>query len=350
MNISINEIKIGKKYLGQNHPIFITAEIGVTCNYDMKITKELIDVAKTAGADAVKLIFWFPEEIMSDKTITYSYDTINGKVSENMFEMLNELRFSLDEWHEIKEYADKQDIIVFSTVNSPSGIKYAEAIELEAYKLSSWDYNYLPLWEKISKLNKPMIIDTGPVNTLEVAKVMQLMKDAKNDKSILVHCFHTNNHSEMNMNAIPFMRKAFNTLVGYSSRNQESETDFMAVALGSVYIEKRLTLSTKLPGHHHIISMEPNEFTDYVKMIRNAQSSLGIKSLNPSDGDLQERKKAFRHLVVTSDLKKGTILSYDDLEGKRPENGLSPEYMDYFIGKELKRDLNYNDSIDWDDI
>ena len=301
----------------------------------MKITKELIDVAKTAGADAVKLIFWFPEEIMSDKTITYSYDTINGKVSENMFEMLNELRFSLDEWHEIKEYADKQDIIVFSTVNSPSGIKYAEAIELEAYKLSSWDYNYLPLWEKISKLNKPMIIDTGPVNTLEVAKVMQLMKDAKNDKSILVHCFHTNNHSEMNMNAIPFMRKAFNTLVGYSSRNQESETDFMAVALGSVYIEKRLTLSTKLPGHHHIISMEPNEFTDYVKMIRNAQSSLGIKSLNPSDGDLQERKKFFRHLVVTSDLKKGTILSYDDLEGKRPENGLSPEYMDYFIGKEL---------------
>ena len=114
--------------------------------------------------------------------------------------------------------------------------------------------------------------------------------------------------------------------------------------------EKRLTLSTKLPGHHHIISMEPNEFTEYVKMIRNAQSSLGIKSLNPSDGDLQERKKAFRHLVVTSDLKKGTILSYDDLEGKRPENGLSPEYMDYFIGKELKRDLKYNDSIDWDDI
>jgi N,N'-diacetyllegionaminate synthase len=179
------EIKLGGKILSEDQPLFITAEIGVTCNYDMHITKELIDVTKSSGADAVKLIFWFPEEIMSDKTINYTYDTVNGKVSENMFEMLNGLSFSLDEWHQIKEYADKQGIVLFSTVNSPSGIEYAEAIGLDAYKLSSWDFNYFPLWKKISKLNKPMIIDTGPVNTLEVAKVMQLMKDAENDQSMV---------------------------------------------------------------------------------------------------------------------------------------------------------------------
>ena len=165
------KIKIGNKVLGEKQPLFITAEIGITCNYDINITKELIDVTKEAGADAIKLIFWFPEEIMSDKTISYSYETTKGKVSENMFEMLNKLRFTLDEWYEIKEHADKQGIIIFSTVNSPSGIEYAEAIDLDAYKLSSWDYNYFPLWKQISKLNKPMIIDTGPVNTLEVAKV-----------------------------------------------------------------------------------------------------------------------------------------------------------------------------------
>ena len=344
------EIKIGKKILGEKHPLFITAEIGITCNYDMSITKELIDVTKSVGADAVKLIFWFPEEIMSDKTISYTYDTVNGKVSENMFEMLNKLRFTLDEWHEIKEYADKQGVILFSTVNSPSGIEYAETIGLEAYKLSSWDYNYFPLWKKISKKNKPIIIDTGPVNTLEAAKIMQLLKDAGNDQSILVHCFHTDNHAEMNMNAIPYMRNAFDTLVGYSSKNQDFETDLMAVALGVIYIEKRLTLSTKLPGHHHIISMEPNEFTEYVKLIRNVQAALGIRNLNPSDVDLEERKKAFRHLVVTNDFKKGTILTEDKLEGKRPENGISPEYLEFFIGKKLKRDLRYNEAITWDDI
>ena len=266
--------------------------------------KELIDVVKSAGADAVKLIFWFPEEIMSDKSIAYTYNTADKKVTENMYKMLNKLRFSLDEWHQIKKYADAKDIILFSTVNSPSGIQYAEKIGLEAYKLSSWDFNYLPLWEKISDLNKPMIIDTGPVNTLEVAKVMELMKDSNNEKSILVHCFHTDSFSEMNMNSIPFMKNTFDTLVGYSSRDQSSETDIMAVALGSIYIEKRLTMSHELEGHHHILSLRPKEFHEYVDLIRNVSQAKGKKALLPSKSDIAERKKWFRHLVAASDLKK----------------------------------------------
>ena len=115
------EITIGNKKIGKDHSLFITAEIGVTCNYDLGLTKELIDVTKQAGADAVKLIFWFPEEIMSDKTIDYTYNTVNkGKVTVNMYDMLNELRFSLDEWHEIKEYADNKEITLFTL---PSRIK-----------------------------------------------------------------------------------------------------------------------------------------------------------------------------------------------------------------------------------
>ena len=99
-------IRIGNREIGEGKQIFIIAEIGVTCNYDVTLTKELIDVTKQAGADAVKLIFWFPEEIMSDKTINYTYETTSGIVVENMFEMLSKLKFSLDEWEEIREYAD----------------------------------------------------------------------------------------------------------------------------------------------------------------------------------------------------------------------------------------------------
>tara|TARA_B100002052_G_scaffold292614_1_gene314449 strand:+ start:538 stop:1581 length:1044 start_codon:yes stop_codon:yes gene_type:complete len=344
------EIKICNRLIGSRHPIFITAEIGVTCNYDMSITKELIDITKEAGADAVKLIFWFPEEIMSDKTVLYNYETKKGEISENMFDMLDKLRFTLDEWHEVKNYADEKGIILFSTVNSPSGIKYAEKIGLEAYKLSSWDFNYIPLWEEISKLNKPMIIDTGPVTTFEVAKVMQLMNDFENNQSILVHCFHTNNFSEMNMNSIPYMSNAFDTLVGYSSSNQDIETDIMALTLGAVYLEKRLTLNHDLPGHHHIKSMEPNDFINYVTFIKKLHSALGKKILKPSNGDLKIRKRAFRHLVANEDLKAGTIINADMLASKRPSGGISPEYLELFIGKKLKRDLKYNQSITWDDI
>jgi len=344
------EVLIRNRMLGSDHPLFITAEIGVTCNYDMKITKDLIDVVHNAGADAVKLIFWFPDEIMSDKTITYSYETAKKTVTENMYEMLDKLRFTLDEWRELKAYAVSRNVILFSTVNSPSGIEYAEAIGLEAYKLSSWDYNYFSLWKQISELGKPLLIDTGPVNTLEVAKVMQLMQEAGNEQSVLVHCLHTDNHAEMNMRAIPYMRKAFNTLVGYSSKDRNSETDIMAITLGAVFLEKRLTLSRDLPGHHHILSMEPKEFEEYVKLMRNVQAALGVEYLQPSQADRAEREKWFRQIVVNQDIPSGTKLSSDMLEGKRPESGISPEYMDLFIGRETKRDLKYNEALSWHDI
>ena len=343
-----NEIKIRNRIIGEGHPLFIVAECGVTCNYDMKIAKELIDVVQESGADAIKFIFWFPEEIMSDKTIAYEYSTINGRKSENMYEMLNNLRFTLDEWRELKAYADSRNVILFSTVNSPSGIEYAEAIGLEAYKLSSWDFNYFPLWKQISELGKPLLIDTGPVNTLEVAKVMQLMQEAGNEQSVLVHCFHTDNHTEMNMRAIPYMRRAFNTLVGYSSKDRNSETDIMAITLGAVFLEKRLTLSRDLSGHHHILSMEPKEFEAYVKSMRDVQAALGVENLRPSHADITERNKWFRHIVANQDIPAGTILSPEMLEGKRPEKGISPEDIEFFIGRRTKRELKYNDALTWD--
>jgi N,N'-diacetyllegionaminate synthase len=343
-------IQIRNRVLAEDQPLFITAEIGVTCNYDMKIAKDLIDVVHDSGADAVKFIFWFPEEIMSDKTIPYTYQTTKGEVTENMFEMLQGLRFSLDQWHELKAYADSKDVVIFSTVNSPSGVEWAEAIGLEAYKLSSWDYNYFPLWRRIAQLGKPMLIDTGPVNTLEVAKVIQLMRDAGNDQGLLVHTIHTHDYAQMNMRSIPYMRQAFGTLVGYSSADQDSETDIMAVTMGAVYMEKRLTMRRDLAGHHHILSLEPKEFEGYVKLIRNVQAALGRYDLSPSDGDLEQRKRWFRHLVANQDIPAGTVLTEDMIESKRPENGISPEYQGLFVGRTTRRDLKYNEALLWDDV
>ena len=345
-----DQIRIRNRVLGEDRPVFITAEIGVTCNYDIKVSKELIDVVHETGADAAKFIFWFPEEIMSDRTITYTYQTVRGTQSENMYEMLSKLRFTLDEWRDLKAYADSKDVILFATVNSPSGIEYAETIGLEAYKLSSWDFNYHTLWRRVAAIGKPMIIDTGPVGVLELAKVMDIMKDAGNDQSVLVHCIHTDNCEEMNMGAIPYMRKAFNTLTGFSSTDQDSETDIMAATLGAVFLEKRLTLSRDLPGHHHILSLEPKEFEKYVKLMRNVQAALGTEDLQPSQGDLEERRKWFRHVVANQDIPKGTKLTAEMLEGKRPEKGISPEYTDLFVGRETRRDLRCNEALSWDDV
>lgn len=343
-------IKIRDKVIGKDAPVFITAEIGITCNYEMTITKSLIDVAQEAGADAVKFIFWFPDELMSDKTVIWKYSTVNGPAEENMYEMLNRYRFTLDEWFEIKEYADSKGIILFSTIYSQSGLDYAQKLELEAFKLSSWDFNNFPTWKKAAALGKPLIMDTGPVNTLDVAKVMDMMKQVGNEESLLVHCFHTDKYSEMNMRAIPYMAKTFNSLVGYSSDTQKSETDIIAVTMGAVFLEKRLTLDRTLPGHHHVLALEPDEFKSYVQMIRNIEAAQGMYDLRPSPNDLKERKKWFRHLCLAKDVSAGTILTEEILVSKRPEKGISPEFIEVFLGRPLKRDMKENEAISFSDI
>jgi len=264
--------------------------------------------------------------------------------------MLNELRFTLDEWREVKAYADQKGVIVFSTVNSPTGIAWAEEIGLDAYKLSSWDFNYHPLWRKIAQKGKPILIDTGPVYLFELAKVMQILEEEGNDQCVLVHCFHTKDPSEMNMRTVPYLRRTFGVPVGYSSADTHDETDIMAVALGAAFLEKRLTLRRDLPGHHHAISKEPDEFKAYVQTMRNVHAARGRDALLPSRNDLAERKKWFRHLVANRDLAAGTKLTADMLEGKRGERDASPEHFDFFLGRTLKRALRENESILWDDV
>ncbi len=344
------EFAIGGRKIGDGHPLFIIAECGITCNYDLEITKRLIDATAAAGADAVKFIFWFPDEIMCDKTVTATYQTVRGPEIVNMYERFNTLRFTLDEWKEVKAYADKKGIIVFSTVNSTSGITYAQALGLDAYKLSSWDYNDLPLWKKIAEIGKPMIIDTGPVYKEDVAKVMAIMKDAGNDECVLLHCFHTKEYPEMNMRAIPYMRETFDALVGYSAADFDDKLDILAVGLGACMLEKRITVDHALPGHHHVLSKLPDEFAAYVKEMRDAHAALGTKSLRPSPNDLKERKKFFRHLVANKDLKTGTVLTEEMLASKRGEIDVSPEQISKFIGRELKRDLRENESILQSDV
>jgi N,N'-diacetyllegionaminate synthase len=344
------ELVIGGRRIAEGQRPFVMAEVGVTCNYDLRIARALIDATHEAGADAAKFIFWFPEEIMADRTVTYTYETVAGPRTENMFEMLNKLRFSFPQWQELKEYADRRGIVLFATVNSPSGIEWAEKLGLEAYKLSSWDFNDLPLWRRIATFGKPMLIDTGPVDSLDVAKVMRVMREAGNTQAALIHCVHTDVPAEINMRSIPYLRAAFGCVVGYSSKDRASETDIMAVTLGASILEKRLTLDRSLPGHHHVISLEPAEFKNYVRMIRDVHASLGTLDLIPSPADLAERKKWFRHLVASRSLPAGTRLTADMLESKRGEVGVSPEYFDILVGRELRRPLGKDESIAWADV
>ena len=329
--------------------IYIIAEIGVTCNYDLKITKQLIKEAKKSGADAVKFVFHFPDELMSDKDVLYTYKTTKGDVTENMFDMFESLRFSLDEWFVIKEECEKLNIDFFASVDCNSGIEWGEKLGFKYYKLGTWDVNDIVLLKKLATLNKPVIVDVGASPESEIERMIDILGS---NNTIILHDYHTDKFEEMNMCTIKYLKQKYNIITGYSSPNSYDVNDYISVAMGASVIEKRLTLSKDLEGHHHIISKTPEEFKEWVKNIRQAELAIGKYGVHPSSNDLKERKEYFKCICFDKDLSKGTVITEDMLACKRPEKkGMIPLENFYgIVGNILTTDVKRNEAVKITDL
>jgi len=326
--------------------LFIVAEVGNQFNGDLETAKKLALVAKEAGADAVKYIFWFPDEIMAED-IPYTYETVGGLKTESMKGLLNKLRLPLHEWAEVKHYCDKIEIIMMSTVNCFGAYDYALDLGLPIIKLSSWDWNFTDLWRWCARTMLPCIADLGPVTEEEVKKNVDLFLEEKSKSLMFLHCTHG---EKMNMSSISYLRDKFDCITGYSSSGRNDETDIMSIGLGACILEKRLTLDRKGGVLHDAISKEPDEFKDYVTQMRKLKSALGDYGINQSKEDWAERPKWFRRVVVNSPIGEGDPVLRHELECKRGETGFPPERIWEIVGKIAKHDMPANYDITLEDV
>ena len=327
--------------------LFIIAEVGNQFAGDVSTSKRLIDVASEAGADAVKFIFWFPDEILADKELKYTYEINGGNRTEPMYDLLDRLRLTEGQWIEVRDYAAYKNINFMSTVISPSGVDLASLLDLDAVKISSWDYNFLDLWKWCAGLDRPIFVDIGPCTQDELKRNLSLLKDYGSSDVCVLHCFHTRDPLFKNMASIQYIRGNLGYPAGFSSTDYNDDDDITAVAMGAVVLEKRLTLSRKGGVLHDAISKEPEEFKDYVKKMRGIKESIGKWGIFPSPQDLEQRKKWFRRVVADCDIKQGDSITRGLLEAKRGEWGISPEYIWEFVGKRALRDIRKNEDMDW---
>lgn len=342
-------IKIEDIYIGKDYRCFLTAEAGTTCNGDMSMAKELVDAALEAGVDAIKFQTVDPEQI-SDKSTVYRYQTVDGWVEENMYDMLKGLTFAPEEWQELADYVRSKGLIFFSTVDYLSGVDLIESCHVPLHKMSSWDVQYEPLIIKIAKTDKPVMLDLGPAKLSDIARFIDLCKLHGSGEVILLHDFHTAKPSEMNMRNIPYLQSVFDLPVGFSAPGREDDLDIIAVSLGADVIEKRITLSLKMPGHHHYLSLEPKELKRWVERIRLAEAALGTREIRPSKSDLEDAKKYFRSICATRPIKEGEVYSTDNLDGKRPGTGIPTRYLDIFLGNKAPHPLEADSLLTWKDI
>ena len=346
----MKKIQIANQWAGEGEPVFIVVETGTTCNGDLETALRMVDVAKEAGADAIKFMLMDPDCFMSDRTVTYEYEWSGGRRSENMYEMFKSLMFSPESWIQIRDRCRERGILFYVTIDYLAGVDLAEQLEVPAYKLSSWDTANFPLIQRMASTQKPIVVDLGPTWLGDIEKLLQVIQREGNTKVILLHCSHATSEAGLNLHTIPYLQEVFHLPVGYSADNRDPVPDLLAVALGARMIEKRLTLDRQYPAHHHIKALQPQEFKEYVAMIRRAEKMMGDHAVRPSPEDLRQKDLYFVSLVAETDIPAGTTLTREMLACKRPGTGIAPEFMDLLIGRKVRRDIQRNELLSWEAV
>ena len=330
--------------------VLVIAEAGVNHNGSLDLAKELIDVAVDSGADIVKFQSFNTSDLVTRKAKKAKYQILNTLNDESQFDMLRSLEISFEEQIELKKYAENKNIEFLSTGFDLNSIKFLNQLNLKRFKIPSGEITNLPYLRLVGSFKKPVILSTGMANLKEVEEALEQLYIVGLSKEYitLLHC--TSEYpaplKDINLRAMQTLKNFFKTKVGYSDHSLGIEVSLAAVALGAEIIEKHLTLDKNLDGPDHMASLEPIEFSNLVKGIRRISLALGSKEKKVSSSEKENRKVAPKSIIAKTNIKKGQILTEDNICAKRPGTGISPMEWQKIIGLKSKKDFEKDDLIE----
>jgi len=351
MHNSFSTIKLGSKIIGDGHPIYIMADLGLTNGGDLDRSLKLIDKAAELGVDAVKFQMIEPEKLLGDKLAEYTYQTLkNGLKTETYHNMFSKLSYSESEWKTIADYAKSKKLEFICTAHVIEAVAVLERVGVNIHKICTWSMNHKRLVQEIGKTKKPLMLDTGMFTTSTLLRTLNWHIECGGLGVIILHDFHTLNTSQMNFRAIPFMKKKFGYPVGYTPQGRDRDMDFMSIGLGVNVLEKRLTLDRSIPENGHFKSLEPNEFSLWIKCVKELESSLGFYSVLPTDDDMKISKIGFKSLYLNQDIEKNEIISNVMISAKRPGDGILADKIDDVCGRTARHNIKKGTKLKWEDF
>lgn len=337
--------------LFQNNRCFIIAEAGVNHNGSLELATKLIDEAKEAGADAIKFQTFKTESLVTKDAPKAEYQ-MNNTGDGTQFEMLKKLELSLEDHIKLKEYAQHKGIMFVSTPFDFESVDLLEKLGVLIYKVSSGDLTNIPLLRYIAKFNKPIILSTGMANLGEVELAVNAIKEEGNDNIILLHCTsnYPTDYEDVNLKAMITLKDAFKLPVGYSDHTTGIEVPIAAVAMGARVIEKHFTLDRNMEGPDHKASLDPIEFRNMVRSIRNIEKALGDGIKRCSRNEENTKFFARRCIVAKRKLNVGEKVTYENIDFKRPEKGISPVFVDMILNKTVIKEIDKDEPITFDKL
>lgn len=355
MNKGCEGIMVGERYIGRDSLAFIIAEIGCNFEGDIALAKEMIRKAAEAGADAVKFQTFVPQKLAS--RFAEKFWDIEGCPGETQYEEFEEMpQLSFEQYGVLKKIADDMGIIFFSSPSDEESADMLEKLGVPLYKVSSMDITHLPLLRHIAKKGKPMIISTGASTIGEIEDAVQVIIDAGGKDTALLHCIsnYPTKDEDVNLRMITHLQKVFPDIpIGYSDHTLPEYGEGIlvaAVALGARIIEKHFTFDNKRAGYDHVISADCEGLKRIVKQIRRVEKALGEAYKRPIESEIKARIHARRSLVAAQDITKGTIITREMLEIKRPGIGIEPRFLEVILGRKATRDIPEDTILQWDMI
>ncbi|MCA6378177.1 MAG: pseudaminic acid synthase [Cytophagales bacterium] len=339
----MNSFMIKDFLLGSNNPPFIIAEMSGNHNQSLERAKEIVRVAASTGAHAIKLQTYTPDTM----TINHRgglFDITDKKslwLGRNLYELYKEAHTPW-EWHKpLFDYAAELGLICFSTPFDDTAVDFLETLNVPCYKIASFENTDHPLLKKVAKTGKPVIMSTGIANLSDIMESVQVLKENGSKEIVLLKCTSTYPATPENTNlvTIPVLQQVFqDCIIGLSDHTMGIGASIASIALGARVIEKHFTISRADGGVDSTFSMEPAEMKSLVLESERAFLALGQVQLNVQKAE--EKSRVFkRSIYVVADVKKGDILSSQNLRVIRPGDGLAPKYFESILGKHFKIDL-----------
>lgn len=329
--------------------VFIIAEAGVNHNGSIDIAKRLIDAASKTGANAIKFQTFKAENLVIKNAKKAKYQKKITNAKESQFRMLKKLELSIEMHEELIFHCKKKKIIFLSSPFDIESIDLLNSLGLKIFKIPSGEITNLPFLRHLGKLNKKIILSTGMSNMKEVKCAVDiLIKSGTLKKNITI--LHANSEyptpmEDVNLKSMSKIGRELGVKFGYSDHTLGIEVDIAAVALGAKCIEKHFTLDCELEGPDHKASLEPEQFKQMVKSIRNIELALGSEKKKLTKSEANNIKIIRKSIVAKTSIQKGEIFNENNLTVKRPGNGISPMYWDKVIGKVAKKNYQKDDLI-----
>jgi len=326
----------------------IIAEIGINHNGSIKDLFKLIDSAKKAGADFVKIQTYLIENVMKKEISLAPYQKLNIKKNIKIFNLLKKYQISFKDHYKILKYCNKKKINFLSSPFDLSSAKFlCEQLKLKIIKIPSGEITNYPLLKYLSTKKVKIILSTGMSNLKEISNAINLLK-VKKRNLVLLHCntSYPTKFEDVNLLSMISIKKRFNCEIGFSDHSLGNQAAILACCLGAQLIEKHITLNNDSNGPDHKASLNVNEFANFVKSIKDTKVILGSRIKKITNSEKINLKFARKSVYAYKNIRKKEKFTNMNLVTLRPFiKGSEPMQMKRLYGQKAKRNYHKFDLI-----